>query len=134
MLSLYCALYFYINWVIVCYGSGLSFLSRFRVFQKTDIGIIAKNAALWSSILGGFIAIPIIAKLGINKCLWLFGFIQLASIVGFWFLSETGPDKLLFAFVVSFEYLGVGLGTASYIAYIARETNIQFGCNLNLLC
>jgi PAT family beta-lactamase induction signal transducer AmpG len=95
-------------------------------FSKTDIGIIAKNAALWSSILGGFIAIPIIAKLGINKCLWLFGFIQLASIVGFWFLSETGPDKLLFAFVVSFEYLGVGLGTASYIAYIARETNIQF--------
>ena len=95
-------------------------------FSKTDIGIIAKNAALWSSIIGGFIAIPIIAKLGINKCLWLFGFVQIVSILGFWFLAESGPDKLLFAAVVSFEYLGVGLGTASYIAYIARETSVHF--------
>ena len=95
-------------------------------FSKTDIGIIAKNAALWSSIIGGFIAIPIIAKLGINKCLWLFGFVQIISILGFWFLAESGPDKLLFAAVVSFEYLGVGLGTASYIAYIARETSVHF--------
>lgn len=95
-------------------------------FSKTEIGIIAKNAALWSSIIGGFIAIPIIGKLGINKCLWLFGFVQILSIFGFWFLAEAGPDKILFALVVSFEYLGVGLGTASYIAYIARETSIQF--------
>ena len=95
-------------------------------FSKSEIGIIAKTAALWSAIAGGFIAIPIMARLGINKCLWLFGVVQIVSILGFWVLAQSGPDKTLLALVISFEYLGVGLGTAGFTAYIARETSIQF--------
>jgi PAT family beta-lactamase induction signal transducer AmpG len=95
-------------------------------FSKSEIGIIAKTAALWSAIAGGFIAIPIMARLGINKCLWLFGVVQIVSILGFWVLAQSGPDKTLLAVVISFEYLGVGLGTAGFTAYIARETSIQF--------
>ena len=98
-------------------------------FSKSEIGVIAKSAALWSAIAGGFIAIPIMARLGINKCLWLFGVVQIVSILGFWLLSQTdpsNPDKLLLALVISFEYLGVGLGTAGFTAFIARETSVQF--------
>ncbi|MGB2272291.1 MAG: AmpG family muropeptide MFS transporter [Pseudomonadales bacterium] len=95
-------------------------------FSKSEIGLIAKTAALWSAIAGGFIAIPIMARLGINKCLWLFGVVQIVSILGFWVLAQSGPDKTLLAVVISFEYLGVGLGTAGFTAYIARETSIQF--------
>jgi PAT family beta-lactamase induction signal transducer AmpG len=32
----------------------------------------------------------------------------------------------LLGFVVGFEYLGVGLGTAAFIAFIARTTNPTF--------
>ena len=95
-------------------------------FSKSEIGVIAKTAALWSAIAGGFIAIPVMARLGINKCLWLFGVVQIVSILGFWILAQSGPDKGLLALVISFEYLGVGLGTAAFTAYIARETSIQF--------
>jgi len=62
-------------------------------------------------------------KWGINRALWLFGLVQIASILGFAALSELGPNKLALALVISFEYLGVGLGTAAFVAFIARTTH-----------
>ena len=95
-------------------------------FSKSQIGLVAKNAALWSAIAGGFLAIPLMARLGINKCLWIFGFVQITSILGFWVLAQVGANSLVLAAVIAFEYLGVGLGTAAFTGYIARETSVQF--------
>ncbi len=92
-------------------------------FSMTEIGTIAKAAALWSSITGGIVGGLIMVKAGINRSLWLFGVVQIVSILGFALLSEVGPDPTLLFFVVSFEYLGVGLGTAAFVAFIARSTN-----------
>jgi PAT family beta-lactamase induction signal transducer AmpG len=66
------------------------------------------------------------ARYGINKCLWLFGCVQIAGIIGFMLLSTRGPDPVLLALVMSLEYLGVGLGTAAFTAFIARVTNPVF--------
>ncbi len=95
-------------------------------FSKSQIGLVAKNAALWSAIAGGFLAIPLMARFGINKCLWIFGFVQITSILGFWVLAQVGANSLVLAAVIAFEYLGVGLGTAAFTGYIARETSVQF--------
>ena len=38
-------------------------------------------------------------------------------------LAETGADPWVLATVISAEYLGVGLGTAASVAFIARETS-----------
>jgi PAT family beta-lactamase induction signal transducer AmpG len=65
-------------------------------------------------------------RLGINNALWLFGVVQLASILGFAALAHAGPEKLLLVLVIVFEYLGVGLGTAAFTAFIARATNPVF--------
>ena len=62
-------------------------------------------------------------RLGINRALWLFGVVQVVSILGFAVLSEAGPVLWLLAIVLGFEYLGVGLGTAAFVAFIARETS-----------
>ena len=48
---------------------------------------------------------------------------RILAILGFAVLSEVGPDKTVLFAVVSFEYLGVGLGTAALVAFIARSTN-----------
>lgn len=95
-------------------------------FTKTEIGIIAKNAALWPSIIGGLMGGALMLKIGINRSLWLFGVVQLVSILGFALLAETGAVKWMLALVIGFEYLGVGLGTAAFVAFIARETNVQY--------
>lgn len=92
-------------------------------FSKTDIGLVAKNAALWPMIIGGILGGIIMLKIGINRALWLFGLVQIVSILGFALLARIGEGIWLLGLVIGFEYLGVGLGTAAFIAFIARTTN-----------
>jgi MFS transporter, PAT family, beta-lactamase induction signal transducer AmpG len=96
-------------------------------FTKTEIGVIAKNAGLWASVAGGMLGGLWMVKIGINRGLWLFGAVQLVSILGFaWLAWENRPDRLLLAGVIAFEALGVGLGTAAFVAYIARATDPRY--------
>lgn len=92
-------------------------------FSLEQIGLVAKNAALWPSIIGGLMGGLLMLKTGINRALWLFGVVQLVTILGFALLAYTGNNIFVLALVVMLEYLGVGLGTAAFTAFIARETN-----------
>lgn len=92
-------------------------------FSKTEIGLVAKHSALWPAIFGGLAGGLIMVRIGINRALWLFGVVQLVSILGFALLASTGPKLWLLALVIGFEYLGVGMGTAAFTAFIARETS-----------
>ncbi|WP_027874499.1 AmpG family muropeptide MFS transporter [Spongiibacter marinus] len=91
-------------------------------FSLTEIGTIAKTASLTAAIIGGLVGGVIMIRLGINRALWLFGVVQLLSIFGFAALAEIGPNRLALTLVIIFEYLGVGLGTAAFTAFIARAT------------
>jgi PAT family beta-lactamase induction signal transducer AmpG len=95
-------------------------------FSMTEIGLIAKHAALWPAIAGGLLGGLLMIRLGINRALWLFGVVQLLSILGYAVLAEAGHVRWILAAVISFEYLGVGMGTAAFTAFIARETSRQF--------
>lgn len=95
-------------------------------FSLTEIGVIAKTASLGAVIIGALLGGVWMIRLGINNALWLFGGVQLISILGFALLAETGPDRMMLAAVIVFEYLGVGLGTAAFTAFIARCTNPLF--------
>ncbi|MEE4145299.1 MAG: AmpG family muropeptide MFS transporter [Halieaceae bacterium] len=95
-------------------------------FSKTEIGLVAKHAALWPAIFGGLVGGLIMIKVGINRALWLFGVVQVVSILGFAILANNGPVLWMLAAVISFEYLGVGMGTAAFTAFIARETSKTF--------
>ena len=96
-------------------------------FSKTDIGVIAKNAGLWTSLLGGILGGLWMVRIGINKALWLFGIVQVVSILGFAYLAHVHqPDRMLLAAVIAFEALGVGLGTVAFTAYIARATDPRY--------
>jgi len=99
-------------------------------FSKTDIGVIAKHAGLWPAVIGGMIGGLWMVRLGINRALWLFGVVQMVTILGFAWLAWRGVqptvdswDRAALAAVISAEYLGVGLGTAAFTAFIARATH-----------
>lgn len=92
-------------------------------FTMTEVGTIAKAASLWAAVTGGLAGGVIMVKAGIQRSLWLFGVVQVVSILGFAALSEIGPDPRALFVAVSFEYLGVGLGTAAFVAFIARNTH-----------
>jgi PAT family beta-lactamase induction signal transducer AmpG len=92
-------------------------------FSKTEIGLIAKNAGLWPSVIGGLVGGIWMLKLGINRALWLFGAVQMLAILGFAWLTTLEHSLWGLAAVIGFEALGVGLGTAAFVAYIAQTTH-----------
>ena len=102
-------------------------------FSKTDIGVIAKHAGLWPAVFGGLLGGLWMVHLGINRALWLFGLVQMVTILGFAWLAwrgvqapVDGVDRAALAAVIAAECLGVGLGTAAFVAFIARATNPAF--------
>ena len=95
-------------------------------FSKTEIGTVAKAAALWAGTAGATLGGIIMIRLGINRSLWCFGVVQLVTILGFAALAEVGNDPHWLFWVVSAEYLGVGLGGAAFVAYMARTTDRRY--------
>ncbi len=92
-------------------------------FSKMEIGIVAKNAGLWPSVIGGMLGGIWMVKLGVNRALWIFGAVQMLAILGFAWLAVVGHSLLWLALVIGVEALGVGLGTAVFVTYIARTTH-----------
>ncbi len=95
-------------------------------FSKTEIGVVAKTSSLVAMTIGIIVGGLVMIKLSINRALWLFGFVQIISILGFAALAEIGNNTYALAIAMGFEYLGVGLGTAAFTAFIAKTTNPAF--------
>lgn len=95
-------------------------------FTGTEIASVAKVAGLWSSLAGGILGGVIMLKVNINRALWLFGFVQILTILPYVWLSQAGHSLVGLFVVVSGEYLGVGLGAIGLVAYMARETSRAF--------
>ena len=95
-------------------------------FSKTEIGLIAKHAGLWPSVIGGMLGGIWMLQLGINRALWLFGVVQILAIFGFYWLAGVGHDRVALGFTIGFEAFGVGVGTAAFIAFIARTTDPRY--------
>src|SRR5262249_11569379 len=91
-------------------------------FSQTEVGLIAKNAGLWPAIVGALVGGIAMLRLGINRALWIFGAAQFASIFAFAVLAEVGHNPWALAIAISMESFAMSLGTAAFVAFIARET------------
>ena len=93
-----------------------------RADRWQDLSFLLEWSVIAGSVIGGIAML----KLSINRALWIFGFVQLITILGFAWLSVVGHSPVGLFIVVSAEYLGVGLGTVALTAYISRETSRAF--------
>lgn len=95
-------------------------------FSLTEIGTVAKSAILASSMLGTALGGIVMLKVPINRALWLFGIVQITSILGFAALAKIGDNLYALFAAASFEYIGVGLGQVALTAFMAQQTNVRF--------
>jgi PAT family beta-lactamase induction signal transducer AmpG len=95
-------------------------------FSKSEIGAVVKLFGFWATIAGGLAGGIMMLRLGINRCLWIFGFLQAASTAGFALLANVGYSIPLLSAVIAFENLSSGMGTAAYAAFMASITNKKF--------
>jgi MFS transporter, PAT family, beta-lactamase induction signal transducer AmpG len=95
-------------------------------FTKTEIGAVVKVFGTWAIIAGAIIGGTTIVKLGINRSLWVFGFLQAISTAGFALLARIGHSVLALSGVIAFENFSMGMGTAAFLAFMASITDKRF--------
>jgi PAT family beta-lactamase induction signal transducer AmpG len=95
-------------------------------FSGTEIGSVAKLTKLWASVVGSLLGGYMMLRLGLARCLWIFGGFQILSILGYALLSHVGDSLSMLFVAVALEYLGVGLGTVGLLAYMSELTNRSF--------
>lgn len=95
-------------------------------FTKTEIGTVVKIFGIWAIIGGALIGGVLMVRLGINRSLWVFGFLQAISTACFAVLARIGPHVAALSAVIAFENLSSGMGTAAFVAFMASITNKRF--------
>ncbi len=106
-----------------------SLLNPFYVqigYSNADIGLIAKTFGVAAFLVGLFIGGILLNRLGIIRALWLFGFMQLGSILSFMLLTVTGPSQLALGAVVFLEDISTGMGTAAFVAFLSTVSQKKF--------
>jgi PAT family beta-lactamase induction signal transducer AmpG len=95
-------------------------------FSLTEIGTVVKFFGFGAIIAGTIIGGIIMFRLGINRALWVFGFLQALSTAGFALLARIGHSIPALSAVIGFENLSSGMGTAAFMAFMASITNKKF--------
>ena len=95
-------------------------------YSKTDIGAIVKLFGFWATIAGGTLGGIWIMRIGMNRALWVFGFGQMISTLGFAVLAGMPPTLAALATVVALENFTAGLGTAAFVGFMAALTDKRF--------
>jgi MFS transporter, PAT family, beta-lactamase induction signal transducer AmpG len=125
------------------------FLLQSMAFSSAEVGLVNKVIGLWLTILGALLGGGLMLRLGLWRSLMLFGVLQMASNLGFWWLATAGkglmPGLVIPAFhwgivslaqatpvdggllmVIAFENLSGGMGTAAFLALLMSLTSQRF--------
>jgi PAT family beta-lactamase induction signal transducer AmpG len=125
------------------------FLLQAMQYSTAEVGVVNKVIGLWLTIGGALLGGALMLKLGLWRALLLFGVLQMASNLGFWWLAVNGRDvlpgltipaidwgfvKLLHAtpvdggllLVIAAENLSGGMGTAAFLAFLMSLCNQRF--------
>jgi PAT family beta-lactamase induction signal transducer AmpG len=129
-----------------------TFLIRGAGFTQTEVGAVNKVLGLGATIVGAVAGGAWLARRPLYSALMLFGVLQAASNLGFWWLATLGPEgkgvlpgAVLPAFdwgfvklavptpvdggllaVVAFENLSGGMGTAAFVAFLMSLCNQRY--------
>lgn len=95
-------------------------------YTKTEIGAVVKLFGFWATIAGGTLGGIWILRIGTPRALWLFGFGQMISTLGFVVLAWHPPHIAALATVVAIENLTAGMGTTVFVGFMAALTDRRF--------
>ena len=95
-------------------------------FSKSQVGAVVKLFGFWATIAGAGLGGITILRLGIARCLWIFGVLQTLSTACFALLARVGDHLPTLAGVITFENFSSGMGTSAFVAFMASITNKKF--------
>jgi PAT family beta-lactamase induction signal transducer AmpG len=90
-------------------------------------GLALATVGMVATIVGAFVGGWVTTLAGLGHSLWMFGFLQVFSNIGYFLLARTdGPNLPLMYAATSFELLTSGLGTGAFSVLLLRITQKRF--------
>jgi PAT family beta-lactamase induction signal transducer AmpG len=104
----------------------IPFLLRGMGFTKLQIGTVQKTTAMVAIILGGLLGGWMLTRMSLKKALWICGFVQAGSILGFWAISLLGRHLPLLVAANTLENLAYGMGGSAFAALLMGSCNRSY--------
>jgi len=104
----------------------MPFLLRGMGFSKMQIGTVQKTTAMLAIIGGGLIGGWMLTRMSLRKALWICGFMQAGSILGFWVISLLGRHLPLLVAANTLENLAYGMGGSAFAALLMGSCNRSY--------
>ncbi len=101
----------------------MPFLIRGVGFTKVQIGSVQKTTAMLAIIVGGLVGGALLARMSLRRALWLFGFLQAGSILGFWAVSRLGANLPVFVAANALENFAYGAGASGFAVLVGASCN-----------
>ena len=96
-------------------------------YSEIDRGVALSTIGLVGTLAGTFIGGALTTMLGLGHSLWIFGFFQIFSNVGYAVLAMVGGvDRPLMYGAIGFETFSSGLGTGAFSVLLLRMTQKRF--------
>ncbi len=96
-------------------------------YNDFDRGVVLFFIGLIGNIVGTFIGGLMTKPLGLGRALWIFGFFQIFSNIGYAVLAhQPGVNRPMMWAAFSFETLSSGLGSGAFLVLMMRMTQKRF--------
>ncbi|MEZ4704126.1 MAG: MFS transporter [Bdellovibrionota bacterium] len=95
-------------------------------YSATQRGVALGTIGLIATLFGTFVGGISTTLLGLGHCLWIFGFLQIFSNIGYIFLAQSDVNLPLFYGAMAFETFTQGLGTGAFSVLLIRMTQKRF--------
>ena len=95
-------------------------------FSAVDIGVVTGTIGLVATLIGTFLGGLLTNWLGLGRALWLFGFFQIFSNLGYAAVAQAGANRPLMYAATAFELGSTGLGSGAFGVLLLRMTQKRF--------
>ena len=95
-------------------------------YNAVDVGVAAGTVSLFTIVLGTFLGGILTQTRGLGPALWISGFLQLFSNLGYALVAQIGVNRPVMYAAQGFEYLCSGLGNGAFGVLLLRLTQKRF--------
>jgi MFS transporter, PAT family, beta-lactamase induction signal transducer AmpG len=95
-------------------------------FSAADVGVGRSTMSVVATLTGTFLGGLLTTPLGLGRALWIFGFLQILSNLGYALVAHIGPNRAVMYAAVAFELGTSGLGSGAFGVLLLRLTQKRF--------
>ncbi len=96
------------------------------LFDDGTIGTVRQGIGVVATIVGTLAGGAILSKIGVNRSLWVFGFLQAISNIGYYAIAVVGKNDYVLLAAINVENFCGGLGTAGFLGFLMVLCNPRF--------